>query len=120
MNSTCNFNHNSNTFEYVNAVTCTYNFERVNIQICFGYLKLVFHFSSNIPVGYPHGQNFGIISTYGFFGSNGAVIARKLFRVMGRHSELARHDRDDYVTIIWENILPGNLTIISFCVYNML
>ena len=34
-------------------------------------------------------------------------IVRDLFHTLGRYHEHQRPDRDDYVTINWENIKPG-------------
>ena len=72
-------------------------------------LNVLFQFSSTEFVGRPIGKKFETISSYGFFASNGAIIARRLFEVMGRYSELLRPDRDIYVRINWHNIFPGNL-----------
>ena len=32
---------------------------------------------------------------------------RKLFHLLGRGNEHQRHDRDEYINVFWENIIPG-------------
>lgn len=43
-------------------------------------------------------------------------VLHQLFHVLGRFHEHQRKDRDRYVTIKWDNILPGAVRIIN--VYN--
>ena len=40
------------------------------------------------------------------------IILHEMFHVAGFYHEMRRYDRDDHVTVNWENILPGNFLML--------
>ena len=43
------------------------------------------------------------------------AVFHEVFHALGRDHEQQRNDRDFYVRILWENILPGELHTIKMC-----
>lgn len=61
------------------------------------------HFCGCAGVNSSPAQRIGVKSSphLAFF------VAQQVFRTLGRHPEHCRVDRDKYIRIIWENIVPG-------------
>ena len=85
---------------------CTNEFEKTYTSVSF--------INRHVPFGAPTDDNACVIGVVRFK-IKVKDIMYQIFRLLGRGHEHARPDRDQYITIRWENILPGDHLIMKMC-----
>ena len=69
--------------------------------------------SCHSEVGYRHNQHVIVTISSGFCIKTGSVM-HELLHALGFHHEHTRPDRDNFVTIHFDNIIPGACIFIMF------